>query len=113
MLRITSVTNDSYATLRLEGTLRGPWVAELARACEERTRSTERLSLDLSAVNFVDAAGLELLHGLLQRNVTLAACSALVAELLHTESTLDAPQDAEAIVRLHGGRMLALAPRFL
>ena len=47
--------------------------------------SLKELSLDLSKVTFVDAAGVELLRQLLKRGVTLAACSGLVAELLHVE----------------------------
>ena len=84
MLRISEVNGqDKIPTLRVEGKLRGPWVVELARTCEEVQSSGRSLSLDLSAVSFVDASGVELLRGLLGRGVTLAACSGLVAELLH------------------------------
>jgi hypothetical protein len=86
VLRITHVAgHDLIPTLKVEGTLRGPWVAELARACDELHGSLGCVSLDLSAVTFVDGPGVELLRGLLGRGVTLAACSALVAELLHVE----------------------------
>jgi ABC-type transporter Mla MlaB component len=86
MLRISHVNaHDLVPTLKVEGKLRGPWVAELARACDELPCSVECLSLDLSAVTFVDSPGVELLRGLLARGVTLAACSGLVAELLHLE----------------------------
>ena len=84
MLRISEVTGEhSTWTLKVEGKIRGPWVDELSRACDEN--SSKKLSLDLSEVTFVDAAGVELLRKLLQRGVTLAACSGLVAELLHVE----------------------------
>jgi ABC-type transporter Mla MlaB component len=86
MLRITSVAGgDSIPTLKVEGTLRGPWVVELAQACEDQFDARGCLSLDLSEVTFVDAAGLELLRSLRARRVTLAACSGLVAELLQLE----------------------------
>jgi ABC-type transporter Mla MlaB component len=86
VLRISQVKgDDSIPTLKVEGKLRGPWVAELARACDELQGSSGCVSLDLSAVIFVDTAGVELLRALLGRGVTLAACSGLVAELLHTE----------------------------
>ena len=39
--------------------------------------------LDLSCVQFVDAAGVKLLRDLLDQGVALGACSGLVAELLH------------------------------
>ena len=86
MLRISKVNDQNgIPTLKAEGTLRGPWVAELARACDELQTSRGELSLDLSAVYFVDAAGVELLRGLVERGVTLTACSGLVAELLHLD----------------------------
>ena len=87
MLRISHVNDhDSVSTLRLEGTLRGPWVTEFARACEELACSPDPLRLDLSAVTFVDGPGVALLRELLGRGVTLAACSGLVAELLNLEA---------------------------
>jgi ABC-type transporter Mla MlaB component len=87
MLRITHAPGrDSVSTLRVEGKLLGPWVAELARSCNEVSCSPDCLRLDLSAVTFVDGPGVALLRDLLGRGVTLAACSGLVAELLHLES---------------------------
>lgn len=86
MLRISEANGQNgVPTLKVEGTLRGPWVAELGRACDELQSSRGELSLDLSAVYFVDAAGVELLRGLLERRVTLTACSGLVAEFLHLD----------------------------
>jgi ABC-type transporter Mla MlaB component len=86
MLRVTSVIGrGSIPTLKVEGTLRGSWVAEVARACDDQLDSVGCLSLNLSAVTYVDESGLELLRRLLKRHVTLAACSALVAELLQLE----------------------------
>jgi ABC-type transporter Mla MlaB component len=86
MLRISRPEcHDSISTLKLEGKLVGPWVTELARSCNELACSADYLRLDLSAVTFVDGPGLALLHDLLGRGATLAACSGLVAELLHLE----------------------------
>ena len=73
-------------TIRLEGKLVGPWVAELARSCNELPCSPDCLRLDLSEVTFVDGPGVALLSDLLGRGVTLSACSGLVAELLHREA---------------------------
>jgi ABC-type transporter Mla MlaB component len=87
MLRITHINDhDSVSTLRLEGKLQGPWVAEFARSCDELPCSPNRLRLDLSAVTFVDGPGVALLSDLLGRGVTVSACSGLVAELLHRET---------------------------
>ena len=86
MLRISHAQGqDSIWTLTLEGKLLGPWVTELARSCNELPCSPNRLRLDLSAVTFVDGPGVALLRDLLARGATLAACSGLVAELLHVE----------------------------
>jgi hypothetical protein len=82
MLRVTEVNGaESARTLKLEGKLLEPWVGELLRACAP----AGRLSLDLSAVTFVDGAGVELLQTLLRRGVRVIACSGFVAELLHVE----------------------------
>lgn len=92
MLRISNVSgHDLNPTLKVEGKLRGPWVAELARACAELPCALQCLSLDLSAVTFVDSPGVELLRGLLARGVTMAACSGLVAELLNVEGQWRTP----------------------
>ena len=86
MLRITHAQgHDATSTLRLEGKLLGPWVAELARSCNELPCSPDCLRLDLLAVTFVDGPGVALLRVLLGRGATLAGCSGLVAELLHVE----------------------------
>jgi ABC-type transporter Mla MlaB component len=86
MLRISHTQgHDSIWTLRLEGKLAGPWVTELARTCNELPCSPDCLRLDLSAVTFVDEPGVALLRDLIGRGATLAACSGLVAELLHVE----------------------------
>ena len=86
MLRITHAQgHDSIWTLRLEGKLVGPWVTELARSCNELPSAPDCLRLDLSAVTFVDKPGVALLRDLIGRGATLAACSGLVAELLHVE----------------------------
>jgi hypothetical protein len=87
MLRITRVdTPDSVPTLKVEGKLMGPWVEELQQVCGSWPQSAGRPRLDLSAVNFVDVAGLRLLRELLGQGVLLAGCSGLIAELLHLEN---------------------------
>jgi ABC-type transporter Mla MlaB component len=87
MLRITRLADvEPQQTLRLEGKLTGPWVAELERVCVQQLEPMSRVRLDLSAVSFVDAAGVNLLRDLLGRGVTVGACSGLIAKLLHLES---------------------------
>jgi ABC-type transporter Mla MlaB component len=78
MLRITQ-TGD---TLKLEGKLVGPWVGAL----REVSASAGQVWLDLSAVSFIDTAGLTLLRDLLARGATVVSCSRLVEELLQREA---------------------------
>jgi ABC-type transporter Mla MlaB component len=85
MLRIARVDDGgshSIRTLKLDGKLRGPWVGELRRACDELQTSPSDLRLDLSAVTFIDAVGLILLDDLIRQGATIAGCSGFVQELL-------------------------------
>jgi anti-anti-sigma regulatory factor len=65
--------------------LRGPWVEELRRVCDETAgengHRVNRLVLDLADVLFVDADGVALLRRLAARH-TLINCSPFVAEQL-------------------------------
>jgi ABC-type transporter Mla MlaB component len=63
MLRITR----QDACLVVEGSVAGPWVAELSRAAESLLSDSQSPRLDLSAVNFVDHAGADLLRELDRR----------------------------------------------
>jgi ABC-type transporter Mla MlaB component len=86
MLRITWIDPDgtgSNRTLKLEGKLLGPWVDELNRTCEEFEIRPGCLCLNLAAVTFVDAAGIQLLNGLIQRGATIAERSAFIEEVLN------------------------------
>lgn len=87
MLRITvSPPHHPAPTLKLEGKLLGPWVDELQQACAATAVSLQQVSLDLSAVSYVDGAGVALLRDLQRRGVRLASYSGFIAELLHRES---------------------------
>ena len=60
MLKITTLTNAESIILRLEGRLAGPWVQELERCWGSSTVGTTTnlpLSVDLSAVTYVDSDG--------------------------------------------------------
>ena len=56
-----------------------PTVRDAWRA---RSRRSGRLVLNLAAVTFADAAGVELLRELVGEGVEIAACSGFVGELL-------------------------------
>ena len=59
MLRITTQDDPRVVTLRVEGRLIGPWVAELEKCWRSvlASASGAMLRVDLSGVTFIDAAG--------------------------------------------------------
>ncbi len=85
MLRLTRITETHRArAIKLEGKLSGPWVDEVRQAFVAGQSSPGRTRLDLSAVDFVDAAGTELLHDLIAEGIEVVAISNFVAELLRS-----------------------------
>jgi hypothetical protein len=85
VLKITRLSHKGRGlTVRLEGEILGAWVSAVRDACAARRRRPRRL--DLAAVTYVDAAGVQLLRELMAEGVEIAACSSFVGELLHLES---------------------------
>jgi anti-anti-sigma regulatory factor len=89
MLKITTLLNAESTVLRLEGRLAGPWVQELER-CWDSTVGTPThlpLSVDLSAVTYVDSDGKDLLKKLHRLGAKLIASgcltSCIVNEIVH------------------------------
>ena len=75
MLKISSVEPVNHSvTLRLEGRVIGPWVAELRQTCEQVLVSGRPLTLQLADVEFMDAQGVALLSSLRSRGVSLLEC---------------------------------------
>jgi hypothetical protein len=62
MLRITVREEHGWATLRAEGILVGPWVAELHRCWQDTLVSPERIDVDLDDLLFIDGRGRALLQ---------------------------------------------------
>ena len=84
MLMITlTESSESGRSYRLEGKLVGPWVDELSRACEGPETLPSGLRLDLSAMTFIDSAGVEFLDDLIQRGAIVVGCSGFIAEMLN------------------------------
>lgn len=97
MLRISCIENGAGPiTLRLEGRVAGPWVAELLEACEKVLGEGRRLALDLAEVSFLDPAGAVLLGKVRSRGVQLLQCSPFLKEQLKGtfEETKEAPNRA-------------------
>jgi anti-anti-sigma regulatory factor len=87
MIRFTRIAvTHSTQTIKLEGKLIGPWVDEVRKASASGTVPSRRISLDLSALAFVDAAGERLLCDLIGRGMEVVACSSYVAELLRSKA---------------------------
>ncbi len=86
MLRITSSNHRSTETLKLEGKLVEPWVAELLQTSSSLLEQGLQIRLDLAAVSFVDAVGAQALRELIRRGVTIGPCSGFVAELLKQDT---------------------------
>ena len=81
MLKITTVTNAESTTLKLEGRLAGPWVQELKLSWDPLVGTTANhpLSVDLSAVTYVDSNGKDLLKKIHQQGAKLIASGCLTS----------------------------------
>ena len=79
MLKISRDGN----TLKVEGTLGGPWVSELDAACTRALAGRKRITLDLTSVVFVDRSGAVLLEKLRTNDrIAFGKVSAFVAEMM-------------------------------
>ena len=91
MLKITLHDSASEFRLNLEGRLAGPWVRELELCWRTASSTTagRRNVVDLADVDFVDAAGEELLVSLHAQGVELLGDTPLICAMLeqvcHTE----------------------------
>ena len=86
VLKITRIVpRGRKVTFKLEGELLEPWVSSVREACASPSVDSEGLCLDMAAVTYVDAPGIELLRALQRKGVELAACSSYLTELLHLD----------------------------
>ena len=89
MLKITTLTNPESTTFRLEGRLAGPWVQELERCWGSivGTTTNHPLTVDLSAVTYVNSDGKDLLKKIHKQGAKLVASgcltSCIVNEIVH------------------------------
>jgi anti-anti-sigma regulatory factor len=84
VLKITRLSPKGRGlTIKLEGEILDPWVGSVRDAFAARGRRPR--CLDLAAVTYVDAAGVQLLRDLMAEGVEIAACSSFVRALLHLE----------------------------
>jgi anti-anti-sigma regulatory factor len=81
MLKITTLIHAETTTFRLEGRLAGPWVQELERCWDSvaGTMTTHPLTIDLSAVTYVDSDGKDLLKKVHRQGARLVASGCLTS----------------------------------
>ena len=84
MLKISSEPLKSGVTLRLEGRAVGPWVTELAQACEQALADGRSVALHLGDVEFLDATAVRLIQELRGRGVSIVGCSPFISEQLRS-----------------------------
>jgi hypothetical protein len=83
MLRITAEDEvEGVRTLRVEGTVAGPWVDELRTVVHGWLARGSDLRLDVSGVGYVDRDGALLLRELSRRPVQIDGYSSFINELL-------------------------------
>lgn len=82
MFRITHARHhETGDTFKLEGKLVEPWVSEV-RNVVQNGQMRRRPGLDLSGLNYVDAAGVDLLDQLVEQGFQIVFSSPYVTELL-------------------------------
>jgi anti-anti-sigma regulatory factor len=86
MLRITVQDGPDQVRVKLQGNLVGPWVAELEDAWRiaQPARAGRSVSLDLTAVGYVDSTGKYLLALLRCRGAHVMACGTVMTDLVRT-----------------------------
>jgi ABC-type transporter Mla MlaB component len=87
MLKISqSGTPNHSVTLKLEGRVVGPWVAELRRICEQLMDEQSQLKLEMADVSYIDGDGVAVLTELQSRGVKLNNCSPFVEQQIKSFS---------------------------
>jgi hypothetical protein len=84
VLRITIQTSSPVVLLKLEGSVKGPWVDELRKTwlTSAKMAGGEPVSIDLGAVSFIDARGRDLLLQMQREGIALKGASGFLREVL-------------------------------
>ena len=83
MLRIQIVESPTETTLSVEGRIVSEWVPVLEHECQQALRDTPRVQLDLAAVTFIDARGVQVLRRLVTEGVAVINCREFIDALLN------------------------------
>ena len=89
MLRITIQRTSDVVLLKLEGSVKGPWVDELRKAwlTSAKMADGQPMSIDLGAVSFIDARGRDLLLRMQREGVALKGASGFLRQVLEGANT--------------------------
>jgi ABC-type transporter Mla MlaB component len=85
VLRITIQKTTDVVLLKLEGSVKGPWVEELGKAWRTSANMAgdrELVNVDLGAVSFVDGRGRDLLLRMQREGVVLKGASSFLRQVL-------------------------------
>jgi hypothetical protein len=83
VLRITTVAQSpAHVTLKLEGRMVADWVSLVERECLRWLQDNHTVCLDVSAVTFIEARGVEMLKRRASAHLHLINASVLIQELL-------------------------------
>jgi anti-anti-sigma regulatory factor len=83
MLKITKTQESANEVrLTLEGNVTDQWAALLDGICRSHLRARKAVQLDCTHVDFVDAAGVEVLKNFPRKQVTLLHAPGFLTQLL-------------------------------
>jgi ABC-type transporter Mla MlaB component len=86
MLRILRIVDGGRGeTIKLEGSLHGPWVEEVRQAYDATADQASLIRLDLTDLTYLDEDGRVLLCAWIRRGAGVTACSRYVAAVLQLE----------------------------
>jgi anti-anti-sigma regulatory factor len=98
-LRITVEENAEAMTIKLEGRVTGPWVAELDRLWEQAslTLASRQLAIDLRETTYADADGIRALRAIYSQTQAMVLTSTPWTQYLAEElkGECQKPPDAE------------------
>jgi ABC-type transporter Mla MlaB component len=82
MLKITTHAVGPQAILEIEGSLTGPWVAELKECWQRAVVGSERVTVVLKQVSYVDRAGRTILAEMYRQGVELTAEGCMITAII-------------------------------
>jgi hypothetical protein len=93
MLRITIQRTSDMVLLKLEGSVKGPWVDELRKSwlASVKMADGQPMSIDLGAVSFVDERGRDLLLRMKREGIVLKGPSGFLRQVLEGANTNSEP----------------------